>query len=399
MRALDTRQRRSTPSDRCEQDRKVPARVMLRSRSLARVLCVALVGGCSIYDMPAPRGDLTGSGGGGGGSTAGDGGSGGDGGKGAGGSGGQAGNGSGASGGIGGAGNGGGNAGVGGSAGSSGGGGKQDDGGSPAGSGGGPPGGSDGGSSGGIGGADSGGGADGFSDAADGGFPGNTDGGMSDGAADSADAHQDRDSQDIADADVDSCVAESQAAFCTRVAKNCGMVNGINNCGAAVAVDCGSCMTPQTCGGAGQPNVCGSPTNVAKGGTVSASSPGVSPEDMTKAFDENSATKWYAGDNVNTGWIAYQFASGVTRTVTSYSITSANDMPMRDPVTWQLQGSNDGQNWTVVDSRTGESFASRFLTKSYSCATPMAYGRYRLNVTANAGANALQLAELALLGY
>ena len=29
----------------------------------------------------------------------------------------------------------------------------------------------------------------------------------------------------------------------------------------------------------------------------------------------------------------------------------------------------------------------------------MAYARYRLNVTANAGANALQLAELQLFGY
>jgi hypothetical protein len=372
--------------------------VMLRSRPLARVLCVALVGACSIYDMPAPRGDLTGSGGGGGSSTGGDGGSGVDGGSGAGGAGARAGNGGDASGGAGGAGNGGGSAGVGGSAGSSGGGGKLDDGGSPAGSGGGPPDGSDAGSSGGIGGGDSGG-EGGFSGGADGGSTGTTDGGMSDGAADSMDAHQDRDGQATADADVDPCVAESNAAFCSRVAKNCGTVNGVNNCGAAIAVACGSCMTPQTCGGAGQPNVCGSPTNVAKGGTVSASSPGVSPEDMTKAFDENSATKWYAGDNVNTGWIAYQFASGVMRTVTSYSITSANDMPTRDPVTWQLQGSNDGQNWTVVDSRTGESFASRFLTKSYPCATPMDYGRYRLNVTANAGANALQLAELVLLGY
>jgi hypothetical protein len=154
-----------------------------------------------------------------------------------------------------------------------------------------------------------------------------------------------------------------------------------------------------TCGGAGQTNVCGSPTSVAKDGTVTASSPGISPEDMTKAFDENSATKWYAGDNVNKGWIAYQFASGVTRTVTSYSITSANDMPTRDPATWELQGSNDGQSWTVVDARTGETFASRFLTKTYLSLAPAPYGRYRLNVTANAGASALQLAELQLLGY
>jgi hypothetical protein len=83
-------------------------------------------------------------------------------------------------------------------------------------------------------------------------------------------------------------------------------------------------------------------------------------------------------------------STSTRRPVTSYSITSANDMPTRDPATWELQGSNDGQSWTVVDARTGETFASRFLTKTYLSLAPAPYGRYRLNVTANAGASALQ---------
>jgi peptidoglycan/xylan/chitin deacetylase (PgdA/CDA1 family) len=55
-----------------------------------------------------------------------------------------------------------------------------------------------------------------------------------------------------------SCTPETDAAFCTRVAKNCGTVSGTDNCGSNRNVaSCGSCVDPQTCGGAGTPNVCG----------------------------------------------------------------------------------------------------------------------------------------------
>ena len=55
-----------------------------------------------------------------------------------------------------------------------------------------------------------------------------------------------------------SCTPESNAAFCTRLGKNCGQVSGTDNCGAARTVaSCGTCTSPQTCGGGGTPNVCG----------------------------------------------------------------------------------------------------------------------------------------------
>jgi hypothetical protein len=351
-------------------------------RSIAYVLGATLAWGCSVYEMPSARSDLTG--GDEAGSTTGEGGAGGAGGvAGSSGQGGVAGSsGQGGNGVAGGAGTSGGSAGQDGGGGSSGTGGQGDEAGASDASdrtssedadGGGP------------------------ADSTDARSPRDADGESSAGDADSTDAGKDG-TFDVADT-VDVCDSESDATFCLRVGKNCGIVNGLNSCGAAVSINCGVCSSPLTCGGAGQPNVCGSPTSVAKGGTVTASSPGTPPEDMTKAFDENSSTKWYAGDNVSKGWIAYQFASGVTRTVTSYAITSANDMPLRDPATWQLEGSSDGQSWTSVDARTGESFATRFQTKTYSPASPMAYGHYRLNVTANAGATALQVADLQLLGY
>jgi uncharacterized protein YjbI with pentapeptide repeats len=54
------------------------------------------------------------------------------------------------------------------------------------------------------------------------------------------------------------CVAESNTAFCTRLAKNCGQVTANDNCGNSRTVtSCGSCASPDTCGGGGTANMCG----------------------------------------------------------------------------------------------------------------------------------------------
>ncbi len=55
------------------------------------------------------------------------------------------------------------------------------------------------------------------------------------------------------------CTAETDAAFCTRLTKNCGSVIANDNCGASRTVaSCGTCSSGQTCG-AVTANVCGNP--------------------------------------------------------------------------------------------------------------------------------------------
>ncbi|WP_019912456.1 discoidin domain-containing protein [Paenibacillus sp. HW567] len=137
------------------------------------------------------------------------------------------------------------------------------------------------------------------------------------------------------------------------------------------------------------------PVSVTVGGTVTASSTSSpSGEEKEKAFDANPSTKWLI--TTNSGWIQYKFATGVTQSVTSYSITSANDVPGRDPKSWTLQGSNNGTSWTTLDTRTNEAFASRFLKKTYTFSNTTAYAYYRLNISANNGEPHLQLAEIGL---
>jgi hypothetical protein len=193
------------------------------------------------------------------------------------------------------------------------------------------------------------------------------------------------------------CSPQSDPDFCAAKGKNCGTVMAPDNCGRPRTAVCGTCGPLRACGGGGMANVCGAPANLAQGGTVTASDPGVAPEDMAKAFDNDAATKWFVF-NVKAPWIIYTFAAMAPHAVTSYAVTSANDAPDRDPTGWQLQGSNNGTTWTTIDTRTGESFATRFQTNFYTCVNTTAYRRYRFLVIANNGSSDFQVDEIQLFG-
>jgi len=132
---------------------------------------------------------------------------------------------------------------------------------------------------------------------------------------------------------------------------------------------------------------------------VAASSQNGPQEGAAQAFDGARETKWYNNNRPGPWWVQYELGSGARRIVWQYRITSANDAPERDPCDWVLQGSNDGQSWTALDTRQGEMFSERFQTKIYSTANTNAYSAYRLYITKQAGAdeNNMQLSEFSLL--
>jgi regulation of enolase protein 1 (concanavalin A-like superfamily) len=150
--------------------------------------------------------------------------------------------------------------------------------------------------------------------------------------------------------------------------------------------------------------VSGTPTSSATlvsratGGSALANAEKVT-ETAAMAFDGSTSTKWYTDVNASTGWLQYQFGNGLAWRITEYKITSASDVQQRDPKDWQFQGSNDGTSWTTLDTRTGETFASRLLAKTYDLTNDTPYRYYRLNITANNGGSGypIQLSEFALL--
>lgn len=206
------------------------------------------------------------------------------------------------------------------------------------------------------------------------------------------------------------CLAETDAAFCSRLGFNCGTVMANDNCGVPRTVaSCGSCASPDTCGGGGAPNVCGSPERTEGGtGTGTGTACGAN-ETPPKAYDNlmtpANFSKWCVTSKPTTVTpisSMYDFAGSTAFAIKRYTITTGNDSPTRDPKNWTVQGcqasctigSNSG--WTTLDTRTNQFIgAARFQTNTYTFTNTTAYQKYRLRVTANNGAtNSFQLTEI-----
>lgn len=94
--------------------------------------------------------------------------------------------------------------------------------------------------------------------------------------------------------------------------------------------------------------------------------------------------------------------------LTRFTLSSANDVPGRDPTVWKIQGSNDMSNWIdIYDHASGGSdWVSRLQVNSYSPAdgdtflTTQAFTAFRLTVTATGllGGAFFQVGELELFG-
>lgn len=119
-------------------------------------------------------------------------------------------------------------------------------------------------------------------------------------------------------------------------------------------------------------------------------------EDVDKSVDGNTATKWCIDGPPATVTWQVKLPSAVA--VSKYTITSANDVPARDPQKWTLSGSQDGTAWTALDSREQAPFEGRKQAKEFTAANTTAYKFYKFDFTPKAGVSHFQLSEIALAG-
>ncbi len=108
------------------------------------------------------------------------------------------------------------------------------------------------------------------------------------------------------------------------------------------------------------------------------------PDNAANAFDQDNGSLWFHGGGA-TGWLKYDFGAGSAQVVKRYTVNSANLIPERDPKDWQFQASNDGTNWTTLDTQTNQTFTNRMERNTYDISNTTAYRYYRFNVTANNG--------------
>ena len=153
-------------------------------------------------------------------------------------------------------------------------------------------------------------------------------------------------------------------------------------------------------------------------------------EKTEMAFDHDPQTKWlFFNENSNaTVWLQWQCVPALEglplinldqfkhlvnrgdqssvvppptplpRTLTNYTLVSANDSPERDPRDWRLLGStNAGKTWETLDVRRQETFSGRLQPRTFTVPQPRVFALYRLqfdSVAEPTNANSIQLAEI-----
>jgi len=130
---------------------------------------------------------------------------------------------------------------------------------------------------------------------------------------------------------------------------------------------------------------------------VSARSGSTALESAGKAIDNNPSTKWYNYQTKGAIWLQVQFCNNTTHAVNSYAITSANDRPLRDPKSLTLSGSNDGVDFTLLDSKDNIFFSSRFQTLTFTFTNNTQYKYYRFEFVSHTGNDGVQLSEVKLM--
>lgn len=131
---------------------------------------------------------------------------------------------------------------------------------------------------------------------------------------------------------------------------------------------------------------------------ISATEGGGSPpgEEVPMLIDNNINTKYLV--RAKESWV--EINTERLSQVTAYSITSANDVPTRDPKTWELQGW-DGDAWVTIHSVANNPiWPERFQKKTWTFPNQQWFSRYRLTIHDMNGDSQMlmQMAELEILG-
>lgn len=109
--------------------------------------------------------------------------------------------------------------------------------------------------------------------------------------------------------------------------------------------------------------------------------------DTSALFDENNETKWYSGDGthaVDPAMPIRLFIEQSAKTaISGYSMTTGNDNDWtgRSPKAWSLYGSDDGSNWTAVQTVSDGGFVGNYEKKTFYLDAPVSYKWFKFEFT------------------
>jgi len=101
-------------------------------------------------------------------------------------------------------------------------------------------------------------------------------------------------------------------------------------------------------------------------------------ESVAQTGDGDPQTKWCMEHKGKPVVWQVSYPSAPAKPLQSYTLTSANDVPDRDPREWKLEGSNDGKTWTLLDEqRLDRPFPKRHMKKHFAFQNDQLFTTYR----------------------
>lgn len=110
-------------------------------------------------------------------------------------------------------------------------------------------------------------------------------------------------------------------------------------------------------------------------------------------FDRDMQTKFYT-DKSRTAWVEIELDKPMS--LHSYTLTSCQDYPERDPRSWVVEGFD--RSWETVSEVNGFEFPCRYASMRFQSDSDKLYRGFRLRVTENNGADRFQLLKWQLFG-
>ena len=127
--------------------------------------------------------------------------------------------------------------------------------------------------------------------------------------------------------------------------------------------------------------------------SVKANKPGANPrEQPPMAFSTDPHKKYCQVNWEKPSFVSCKLAKPGTPKV--YTLSSSDDIHTRTPTAWGLFGSDDGQNWFLLDERKGESFTTSYTLKGYEIAKPRPCAYMKLEIRAQGGDAHMQFSRL-----
>jgi len=121
-------------------------------------------------------------------------------------------------------------------------------------------------------------------------------------------------------------------------------------------------------------------------------------ESISEVFDGDQSTKWLQRDFGSNGtWTIFRTQSVFC--LTKYSLTSGNDFEGRDPTSWTLSGSLDGDRWIVLDHTNDVEFSKRRETLDFDVIYSHPFNWYKFEFhsvrDADSGGDMMQISDIA----